>query len=65
MSISLCITSYDQDYSLVYNLLEELQKQETPPSEIIFYCSGIQSSEVIIDIPNILHSLFLFYHILV
>lgn len=55
MSISLCITSYDQDYSLVYNLLEELQKQETPPSEIIFYCSGIQSSEVIIDIPNILH----------
>ena len=50
MSISLCITSYDQDYSLVYNLLEEFQKQEMSPSEIVFYCSGIQ----IIDMPNAL-----------
>ena len=46
MSISLCITSYNKDYSLVYGLLEEFQKQVSPPSEIIFYCSGITNVEM-------------------
>lgn len=50
MSISLCITSYNEDYSLIYNLLEEVQKQEALPAEIIFYCSGMQS----VDISNVL-----------
>jgi|694.fasta_scaffold02373_22 glycosyltransferase involved in cell wall biosynthesis len=46
MSISLCITSYSQDYSLVYGLLEEFKKQILPPSEIIFYCSDVISVEM-------------------
>jgi hypothetical protein len=48
MSISVCITSYDQDYTLIYSLLDEFKKQTVPPKEIIFYCSGINE----INIPN-------------
>lgn len=40
MSLSLCITAYDQDYKLIYNLLKEFTKQTKAPSEIVFYCSG-------------------------
>lgn len=40
-NISLCIISYDKDYTLIFNLLEEFQKQTLAPKEIIFYCSGV------------------------
>jgi cellulose synthase/poly-beta-1,6-N-acetylglucosamine synthase-like glycosyltransferase len=49
MSLSLCITAYDQDYKLIYNLLTEFAKQTKAPSEIVFYCSGKKFVE---DIPS-------------
>jgi glycosyltransferase involved in cell wall biosynthesis len=48
MSISLCITSYNKDYSLIYSLLDEFKKQTFPPKEIIFYCSGVDG----VNVPN-------------
>jgi hypothetical protein len=53
MTISLCIISYDKDYHLIYDLLEEFKKQTIPPSEIIFYCSGIEFVKNIPDYINI------------
>lgn len=48
-NISLAITAYNKDYYLIYNLLKEFCKQTAPPSEIIFYCSGMSYVK---DIPE-------------
>lgn len=48
-NISLAIIAYNQDYHLIYSLLNEFSKQTMAPSEIVFYCSGIP---YLTDIPE-------------
>lgn len=62
--LTLSITSYDKDYHLIYNLLEEFSKQTAAPSEIIFYSSGIDHIENIPDNISIANSLVPIYTII-
>lgn len=63
-SISLCITAYNKDYHLIYNLLEEFSKQTAAPSEIIFYTSGIDRVQNIPNNISIANSLVPIYSII-
>lgn len=46
---SLCITSFDKDYHLIFSLLDMITNQVDLPDEIIIYISGITHT---IDLPN-------------
>lgn len=48
MKTSFCITSYDKDFYLLFDLLETLKQQTAAPDEIIIYISGIPE----LDLPN-------------